>query len=74
VFFAGSIALALLHARARRTSLLFVVASAPYWLAIFMIGNPREIRLWVPILFPLLLIQLRGDARKAAQQPSPTPA
>lgn len=68
VFFLASIGLALLHERARRTSLLFVAASAPYWITIFLVCNPREIRLWVPVLFPLLLIQLRGDARRGTRQ------
>jgi hypothetical protein len=73
-FFVASVALALLHKRAQRTSMLFVIASAPYWIMIFAIANPREIRLWVPILFPLLLIQLRGDEGTGARQPTTTPA
>jgi hypothetical protein len=61
LFFVSCVALALLNPRARRSSLLFMLASSPYWLMIFAVGNPREMRLWVPVLLPLLLIQVRGD-------------
>ena len=62
VFFISSVILALLSERGKRTTILFLITSAPYWLAMFIIANPREIRLWIPVLLPILLIKIRGDS------------
>lgn len=74
LFFVGTLALALFQDRARRTTALFILASAPYWVAMFLIANPREIRLWVPVLIPLLLIQFRGDGPRSGEHAGPMDA
>ena len=50
---------------ARRTAMLFLFWASPFILAICLIGNPREIRSWVPVLISLIIIQLVGHFRPA---------
>jgi len=43
---------------------VFLACSLPYILSIFLTGNPFEVRLWVPLLLGVMLVQ-RDDARDA---------
>ena len=49
---------------------LFLLCSLPYVLSVFLTGNPFEVRLWVPLLLGVMLVQ----ADDAPQRGHATPA
>ena len=51
---------------------VFLACSLPYILSVFLTGNPFEVRLWVPLLLGIMLVQA-PDADEAAET-TPTPA
>ncbi len=53
---------------ARKTVALFLIAAAPYIVAIMMISNPREIRIWAPVLMPMIALQFQAAMAKPAEQ------
>lgn len=61
IFFFSALMLVLLRPGAQRLmSLAFIALCSPYWVSIFLWANTREIRLWVPMLLLLMLIQVWG--------------
>lgn len=69
LFFVSTIVLALIYGEKRWRATLFLLASSPYWIFIFFISNPREIRILLPVLIPLMLIQLRENPNRSIPQP-----
>lgn len=68
IFFVAALLLVLLRPGGhRKMSLAFIALCSPYWVSIFLWANTREIRLWVPMLLLLMLIQVwvgeRPDGR-----------
>ena len=60
LFFVVSISALLTPPAARTKSLLFVGAASPYIFAMILIANPREIRLWAPVLLPIIVLQFQA--------------
>lgn len=71
LLFVSTIVLALLYGAKRLRAGLFLLASSPYWIFIFFISNPREIRILLPVLIPLMLIQLRENPQRSEAQAVP---
>lgn len=58
VFFAAVLALFFTDNTARKPLWIFLLASTPYWLAMFFVAYPWEIRLWVPIILLMVFLKL----------------
>ena len=65
-FFCAWVAFCLLYREARGTVALYILAAVPYIAAISLIANPREIRLWIPLLITMIVLQFRGALLKSA--------
>ncbi len=60
IYFVVASAALLTAPAARNTVALFMIAAAPYIVGMIMIANPREIRLWAPVLMPMFLLQFQA--------------
>ncbi len=58
IFFPAVIALFFTDHNGKTPLKLFLFASLPYWLAMFCVAYPWEIRLWVPIFIVMCFIKL----------------
>lgn len=58
IFFPAVLSLFFTDSRGRRDLGIFLLASLPYWLAMFAVAYPWEIRLWVPIILVMVFIKL----------------
>ncbi len=59
LFFAAILVVLLLDARARRECVVFLVACLPYLLFAVIVGQPWEIRLWVPVILSIAVLKTR---------------
>jgi hypothetical protein len=66
VFFVSLLAVMLSSEPARSESLVFLLAAAPYILAIFVVASPWETRLFCPIFLCLTILKLRSVAKPIA--------
>jgi hypothetical protein len=64
-FFAGLVLLVVTSRTAATETIVFLVVSFPYILAMFLIARLWEIRLWVPVVLLLVLLQARGRTSPA---------
>jgi hypothetical protein len=61
LFFPAMLALFFTDHRGRGTLGVFLLASLPYWLMMFAVAYPWEIRLWVPIIQVMVFLKLLSD-------------
>lgn len=70
LLFAFSCLLALTYPKSREQVVLYLLAAAPYWVFMFIISNPREIRIFVPIFVTLVLLQVLPKPDRTAVVPT----
>jgi hypothetical protein len=58
IFFAALLSLFFTDNHARKPLAIFLMASTPYWLAMFLVAYPWEIRLWVPVILLMVFLKL----------------
>jgi hypothetical protein len=57
--------------RRPRPAAVFLLCSLPYIFSIFMTGNPFEVRLWVPLLLGILLVQAAYERQHGYVEDAP---
>jgi len=72
IYFIVASAALLTASAARNKVVLFMIAAAPYIVAMVMIANPREIRLWAPVLMPMIVLQFQAGMERLGDQRTST--
>ncbi len=70
IFFPAVLALFFTDSDGKTWLKIFLLASLPYWLAMFCVAYPWEIRLWVPIFLVMAFIKLSHQALASLSTPN----